>query len=101
MSLFITVSLPWVQMPRGFIKKQNLVPVGEYTPFEGALNWALPNLMSGSMSFRRGVAHQAPLQVKNHPVGVAICYEVAYPDTTRHNAKDTEFLLTVSNDARC
>ncbi|MGL5252893.1 MAG: apolipoprotein N-acyltransferase [Moraxella sp.] len=84
---------------KGLYKKQNLVPVGEYTPFEGALNWALPNLMSGSMSFRRGAAHQAPLQVKNHPVGVAICYEVAYPDTTRHNAKDTEFLLTVSNDA--
>ena len=51
------------------------------------------------MSFRSGSAHQAPLQVKNHPVGVAICYEVAYPDTTRRNAKNTDFLLTVSNDA--
>jgi apolipoprotein N-acyltransferase len=84
---------------KGLYKKQNLVPVGEYIPFEGMLDWALPNLMSGTMSFRSGSAHQAPLQVKNHPVGVAICYEVAYPDTTRRNAKNTDFLLTVSNDA--
>lgn len=84
---------------KGLYKKQNLVPVGEYIPFEGMLDWALPNLMSGTMSFRSGPAHQAPLQVKNHPVGVAICYEVAYPDTTRRNAKNTDFLLTVSNDA--
>ena len=84
---------------KGLYKKQNLVPVGEYIPFEGMLDWALPNLMSGTMSFRSGAAHQAPLQVKNHPVGVAICYEVAYPDTTRRNAKNTDFLLTVSNDA--
>lgn len=84
---------------KGLYKKQNLVPVGEYIPFEGMLDWALPNLMGGTMSFRSGSAHQAPLQVKNHPVGVAICYEVAYPDTTRRNAKNTDFLLTVSNDA--
>lgn len=84
---------------KGLYKKQNLVPVGEYIPFEGALNWALPDLMGGSMSFRSGQRYQAPLQVKGHPVGVAVCYEVAYPDTTRRNALNTDFLLTVSNDA--
>lgn len=83
----------------GIYKKQNLVPVGEYVPFEGALNAVLPNLMGGSMSFRAGANNQSPLQVKGHPVGVAICYEVAYPDTTRKNAIGTDFLLTVSNDA--
>lgn len=84
---------------KGLYKKQNLVPVGEYIPFEGAINNFLPNLMSGQMSFREGEAHQLPLQVKNHQMGVAICYEVAYPETTRRNAIDTDFLLTVSNDA--
>lgn len=84
---------------KGIYKKQNLVPVGEYIPFEGALNWALPDLLSGSLSFRAGKPNQAPLQVKGHPVGVAICYEVAYPDTTRKNAIGTDFLVTVSNDA--
>lgn len=84
---------------KGIYKKQNLVPVGEYVPFEGALNWALPNLMGGSMSFRAGKPNQTPLDVKHHKIGVAVCYEVAYPDTTRHNARNTDFLITVSNDA--
>lgn len=84
---------------KGIYKKQNLVPVGEYVPFEGALNAVLPNLMGGTMSFRSGKSNQSPLQVKGHPIGVAICYEVAYPDTTRNNAIGTDFLLTVSNDA--
>lgn len=84
---------------KGLYKKQNLVPVGEYIPFEGALNWALPDLMGGSMSFRSGKSNQAPLAVKHNKIGVAVCYEVAYPDTTRRNAMGTDFLLTVSNDA--
>lgn len=84
---------------KGLYKKQNLVPVGEYIPFEGALNWALPELMGGSLSFRAGKPNQAPLLVKNNQVGVAVCYEVAYPDTTRENALNSDFLLTVSNEA--
>lgn len=84
---------------QGLYKKQNLVPVGEYIPFEGLLNWALPDLMGGSISFSEGKANQPPLLAKNNRLGVAICYEVAYPDTTRKNARHSDFLLTVSNDA--
>lgn len=83
----------------GVYKKQNLVPGGEYMPFQGAIDWLLPDLMSGERSFSAGTPDQAPLFVKNHPLGAAICYEVAYPDTVRNNAKNTDFLLTVSNEA--
>lgn len=81
-------------------KKQRLVPFGEYVPFKGFFN-LLPNLanMQSMTSMSRGASNQAPFAIKNQKIGAAICYEVAYPDTTRQNAKNTNLLLTVSNDA--
>ena len=85
----------------GLYKKQRLVPFGEYIPLSGLLKWVLPALQNDvSMSgFSRGEANQSPLMVKGHPLAAAICYEVAYPNLTRHNAANSDFLITVSNDA--
>ena len=84
----------------GLYKKQRLVPFGEYIPFEGMLD-ILPNLACSQdiMRYSRGSDDQSPLRVRGHNLGAAVCYEVAYPDTTRKNAINTDFLLTISNDA--
>ena len=37
--------------------------------------------------------------VKGHKLAAAICYEVAYPNLTRRNAANSDFVVTVSNDA--
>jgi apolipoprotein N-acyltransferase len=85
----------------GLYKKQRLVPFGEYVPLSGWLSWVLPALQNDpSMSgFSRGARDQKPLDIKNHALGAAICYEVAYPNLTRRNASQSDYLVTVSNDA--
>lgn len=85
----------------GLYHKQRLVPFGEYIPLEGTLYWVLPNLKRNMeiLSFSAGTDQQAPLQVKGHALAAAICYEVAYPNLTRKNARGSDFLVTLSNDA--
>ncbi len=86
---------------QGRYNKQRLVPFGEYIPLSGWLSWVLPALQNDpSMSgFSRGSREQPPLAIKNHHLGAAICYEVAYPNLTRRNASQSDYLVTVSNDA--
>ena len=85
----------------GLYKKQRLVPFGEYIPLSGLLKWVLPAMQNDpSMSgFSRGEQQQQQLSIHQQHLGAAICYEVAYPNLTRRNASQSDFLVTVSNDA--
>lgn len=82
----------------GIYNKQNLVPFGEYIPMGLDL---LPNLANNHniANHSKGDKYQKKINIKNKNLALAICYEVAYPETTRRNAKDSDFILTVSNDA--
>jgi apolipoprotein N-acyltransferase len=82
----------------GLYFKQRLVPFGEYIPFESLLRGSIPFFSRDMSSFSAGTAEQPPLTVRDYRAGAAICYEVAYPELTRRNARNADFLITISND---
>ena len=99
----------------GRYDKHHLVPFGEYIPFKSSLLFFLDKLVEGIGDFEAGtgptvltltpkpqsaaagVAETTPRPVE---FGVAICYEVIFPNLVRQFAANgAEFLVTVTNDA--
>ncbi|MFN2330302.1 MAG: apolipoprotein N-acyltransferase [Halomonas sp.] len=82
----------------GEYRKEHLVPFGEYLPLE--------NLLAGTIAFfdlpmpamTPGPSGQAPMRVAGTLIGNAICYEIIYADLVAERARDSELLMTVSND---
>ena len=99
----------------GRYDKHHLVPFGEYIPFKSSLLFFLDKLVEGIGDFEpgtgptvltltpkprsavTGMAEPAPRSIN---FGVAICYEVIFPNLVRQFAANgAEFLVTVTNDA--
>lgn len=80
--------------------KHHLVPFGEYVPLEKFLR-PLGSIFNLPMSaFQSGEKKQPHLRVKGRNIAAAICYEIIFPEQVRAQVqKDTDFILTVSNDA--
>jgi apolipoprotein N-acyltransferase len=99
----------------GRYDKQHLVPFGEYIPFKSSFLFFLDKLVEGIGDFEAGTGPTVlTLTLKPRstatgvpgttprPVefGVAICYEVIFPNLVRQFAVNgAEFLVTVTNDA--
>ena len=99
----------------GRYDKQHLVPFGEYIPFKSSLLFFLDKLVEGIGDFEAGTGPTVlTLTPKPRPAaagtagttprpinfGVAICYEVIFPNLVRQFAVNgAEFLVTVTNDA--
>jgi apolipoprotein N-acyltransferase len=82
----------------GVYRKMHLVPFGEYVPMQRLLFFAAP-LTEQSGTFSPGLTPEL-LPVDGHPVSVAICYEIVYPDLVRQFvAGGSELLTTITNDA--
>ncbi len=96
----------------GRYDKQHLVPFGEYIPLKSSLLFFLDKLVEGIGDFQAGPGatlfsftprlsgSNKDSVTRSVKFGVAICYEVIFPDLVRHFAKNgAEFLVTITNDA--
>jgi apolipoprotein N-acyltransferase len=83
----------------GIYRKMHLVPWGEYVPLKNLLFFVGPLVESIGTGFVAG-EEATVLPVDGHPVSVAICYEVIYPDLVRRFVRrGSELLTTITNDA--
>ncbi len=82
----------------GIYHKQKLVPFGEYVPLDDWLRGMIGFFNLPMSSFSRGPSDQEPLIANGIRIMPFICYEVAYPDFLASNARNSDVLLTISND---
>jgi len=81
-------------------QKHQLLPIGEFVPFENLLRPLAPYFNLPMSSFQRGDKIQANLHSGLTTFTSALCYEIAFPELLRNNmTEQTGMLLTLSNDA--
>jgi apolipoprotein N-acyltransferase len=78
--------------------KTKLVPFGEYVPFELLLRGTIDFFDLPMSSFSAGSANQRVLNLPVAAISASICYEATYPDFIANHAKNSDFLVNISND---
>ena len=81
-------------------QKHQLLPIGEFVPFEDILRPIAPLFDLPMSSFSRGDVVQNNLRANGLNILPAICFEIAFANLVRGNYhSDSDILFTVSNDA--
>nr|WP_306173993.1 apolipoprotein N-acyltransferase [Pseudoalteromonas shioyasakiensis] len=81
-------------------QKHQLLPIGEFVPFEDILRPIAPLFDLPMSSFTRGDEVQNNLRANGLNILPAICYEIAFANLVRGNYhSESDILFTVSNDA--
>jgi apolipoprotein N-acyltransferase len=90
----------YVYLSKNRYQKHQLLPIGEFVPFEDWLRPIAPLFNLVMSSFTRGEAVQPNLKANGLNVLPAICYEIAFAELVRGNfTEQSDLLFTVSNDA--
>lgn len=80
--------------------KNHLLPIGEFVPFQELLRPIAPLFNLPQSSFARGNYVQKNLIANGLHLLPLLCFEIAFPHQLAANlTKETNLLLTVSNDA--
>lgn len=88
----------------GYYFKQQLLPFGDYVPFEKWLRGIINFFDLPMSSFISAKENTLPLLAKNIKIAPAICYEIAYPNLVRQAVHSgptytlADLIITVSND---
>ena len=82
----------------GKYDKVHLVPFGEYVPFKKWFPF-MGKIVAHIGDFTAGKKGKT-IQWGKHRIGVQICYEIIFPDLTRHMVKnDAGYIVNITNDA--
>ena len=83
----------------GLYSKQRLVPFGEYVPLESLFRGVIDFFDLPTSIISRGEKNQPAIRMKQYDIASAICYEIVYPAFVAELAKNSQLIITVSNDA--
>ena len=83
----------------GVYHKQRLVPFGEYVPLEQWLRGLITFFDLPMSSFTRGSTDQPPLRVGAYRAAPFVCYEIVYANQVARAARDSDLIITISNDS--